>query len=58
MKVKNPKVILPNPFDINQYIFYNSFIKQYESVSMEAGEKGASPEAVAKIIFKQLITRL
>lgn len=31
---------------------YDAFVKQCESVSMEAGNKGASPEAVAKIIFK------
>lgn len=31
---------------------YDAFVKQCESVSMEAGEKGASPEAVAKVIFK------
>jgi NAD(P)-dependent dehydrogenase (short-subunit alcohol dehydrogenase family) len=31
---------------------YDAFVKQCESVSMEAGDKGASPEAVAKVIFK------
>ncbi|MBX2960888.1 MAG: SDR family oxidoreductase [Cyclobacteriaceae bacterium] len=31
---------------------YDAFVKQCESVSMDAGEKGASPELVAKIIFK------
>jgi short-subunit dehydrogenase len=31
---------------------YNEFVKKCEAVSMEAGDKGASPEAVAKVIFK------
>jgi NAD(P)-dependent dehydrogenase (short-subunit alcohol dehydrogenase family) len=31
---------------------YDSFVKKCEGVSMDAGEKGASPEAVAKVIFK------
>lgn len=31
---------------------YDAFVKQCESVSMDAGDKGASPEAVAKVIFK------
>jgi len=31
---------------------YDAFVKQCEAVSMDAGDKGASPEAVAKTIFK------
>jgi len=31
---------------------YDAFVKQCESVSMEAGDKGASAETVAKVIFK------
>jgi NAD(P)-dependent dehydrogenase (short-subunit alcohol dehydrogenase family) len=31
---------------------YNEFVKKCEAVSMDAGDKGASPEAVAKVIFK------
>jgi short-subunit dehydrogenase len=31
---------------------YNEFVKKCETVSMDAGDKGASPEAVAKVIFK------
>jgi hypothetical protein len=31
---------------------YDAIVKQCESVSMDAGDKGASPEEVAKVIFK------
>jgi short-subunit dehydrogenase len=31
---------------------YNAFVKQCESVSMDAGDKGASAESVAKVIYK------
>ncbi len=34
---------------------YDAFVVQCESVSMEAGVKGASPEAVAKVIYKAAI---
>jgi NAD(P)-dependent dehydrogenase (short-subunit alcohol dehydrogenase family) len=30
---------------------YNEFVKKCEAVSMEAGDNGASPEVVAKVIF-------
>jgi short-subunit dehydrogenase len=31
---------------------YNDFVKKCEAVSMDAGDKGASSEAVARVIFK------
>ncbi len=31
---------------------YHAFVKKCEAVSMDAGDKGASPETVAKVIFK------
>lgn len=31
---------------------YNEFVKKCEAVSMDAGDKGSSAEAVAKVIFK------
>lgn len=31
---------------------YDAFVKQCERVSMDAGDKGAAPQAVAKVIFK------